>query len=127
MLPGNPDLEILQARVQELEETLGLTAPNIAVVFRLPASLAKLLGLLVSVPNVTPEMVEAKLGIVSDCKCAIHRLRRYLDMYCEQTGEQELQIRSRRTIGYWVDEPTKKRIRDLTQAPALAPALVAAE
>jgi len=103
----------LRARIQSLELTLGITQnSNIGVIFRLPASLTKLLGLLLSAPNVTPEMV-AELGIVTNTKVAMHRLRNYLDIWSKANGQEDFDIRSRRTLGYWLDESTKKRIRGL--------------
>lgn len=118
-------LEIaLRARIQDLEAALGLNNDNLGAVFRLPAAHAKLLGLLLAVQNVTPEMVQDRLGIVTDTKVAMHRLRSYLTTWAADNQQDAFEIKSRRTLGYWLDDSTKRRMREIVTSrviPAIAP------
>lgn len=109
------EIAALKAQIKELEDLLGLHDDNLGVVFRLPVSLTKLMGLLMSVPNVTPDMIQQRLMIATDAKVAIHRLRTHLE-------EWQVEIRSRRALGYWFDDETKKKIRAIVTSK-VAPGL----
>lgn len=100
------------ARVADLETALEQSNANLAVTFRLPPALNKLLGLLISLPNVTSEMVHQRLEIATDAKVAVHRLRRYMSPH-------GIQINSRRNLGYWIENADKAKIRAM-----LKPAVV---
>jgi hypothetical protein len=100
----------LRARVRDLEAVLGQNHEGITATFRLPPVLSNLFGLLLSLPNVTSEMIRQRLEIATDAKVAIHRLRTHLKDF-------DIEIQSRRNVGYWFDDATKVRIRALI-APA---------
>lgn len=99
------DVETLQERVRELEATLGL-ADDYIVAFDLSPVQRKVLGLMMQLPHVTPEMIEFRLGIATAAKVAMYRLRRRL----KPLG---IEIKSRRNIGYWLDPKTKELVRSL--------------
>ena len=99
----------MKAKIQDLEAALGLGDDHLGVIFKLPISLTKLLGLLMAVPNVTPEMIQLRLQIATDAKVAVHRLR--LAMAKSPHFKDENIIQSRRGLGYWLDAPIKDRIK----------------
>lgn len=109
----DPEKEALRQRVRDLEYALGLNNDNMAVTFRLPKSLAQLLGLLISVDSAPTEMIEQHIEIVSHARVGVNRLRAHLDEWCREKKIPLLPINSRRTMGYWIDDETKARIRDL--------------
>jgi hypothetical protein len=98
------ELERLQQRVKDLQIALGQSNENLAVTFKLTPVLNNLMGLLLALPNVTPEMIRQRLEIAPDAKVAIHRLRKHLEPY-------SIEIKSRRNLGYWLEDETKLRIR----------------
>jgi hypothetical protein len=61
-----------------------------------------------AMPNVTPEMIVMRLNIATDSKVAVHRLREALKPY-------EIEVRSKRGLGYWLDAETKERVKLLAQ------------
>jgi hypothetical protein len=69
------------------------------------------LGLLLSVPNVTTQMIEQQLEIANHAKVVIGRLRADLDAYCRGANTPPLVIQGKRALGYWLDKDTKDRIR----------------
>lgn len=92
-------------RIAALEAALGYNdTKQLISAFRIPPTLANLLSLLISTPYVTAEEVEKKLGACKDLKVAICRLRKELAKY-------EIEIKSRRFSGYWIEDATKDRIR----------------
>lgn len=92
-------------RIAALEAALGKNeVKQLVSTFRIPPSLANLLSMLISTPYVTTEEVEKQLGACKDLKVAICRLRKMLVSY-------EIEIKSRRFSGYWIEEATKDRIR----------------
>lgn len=107
----------LRARIRDLELTLGQSDDNLAVTFRLTPVLNNLLGLLLSLPNVTPEMIRQRLEIAPDAKVAIHRLRKHLEPW-------DVTIHSRRNVGYWLEPETKAKIRAMV-ADVIGPAAAA--
>jgi hypothetical protein len=109
------ELVALKLRVKELEACLGLNDRNLGSFFKLSASMTNLLGLMLSVPNVTPEMIQTRLRIASESKVAIRRLRVGLDKWAAENEQQPFIIHAKRQMGYWFDEETKKRIRAVTQ------------
>jgi hypothetical protein len=102
----------LKARIADLEAALEQCNPNLAVVFRLPTALNKLLGLLLSLPNVTSEMVLDRLGIATDAKVAMHRLRKHMAPF-------GIVIESRRNLGYWIDQDAKAKIRAMLKPASI--------
>lgn len=99
----------LRARIRDLEAALGQSNENLAVTFRLTPVLNNLLGLLLSLPNVTSEMIRQRLEIATDAKVAIHRLRRHLEPW-------KIEIKSRRSLGYWLEDEDKEKIREAVAA-----------
>lgn len=104
----------LRERVRDLEAALGQNDNTLAVTFRLTPKLSNLLGLLLQLPNVTPEMIQHRLEIASDAKVAMHRLRVHLKSW-------GVVVHSRRHLGYWLDGDTKERIRALASGNAAPP------
>ena len=94
----------LRARIRDLEAALKQNDKSLAITFKLPPVLSNLLGLLLSVPIVTPEMVRQRLEITTDAKVAMHRLRNHLKPW-------DIKIHSRRNIGYWIEADDKHRIK----------------
>jgi hypothetical protein len=111
----------LRARVQELEAALGLSNGNLGAIFHLPSSQARLLGLLLETQTVTPEMIQERLRIVTNAKMGIHRLRAYLKAWSSREGVEPIEIFGRRTLGWWLDDATKQRIRALITAQVTPP------
>ena len=106
----------LRARIRDLEAELGQSNENLAVTFRLTPVLNNLLGLLLSLPNVTSEMIRQRLEIATDAKVAIHRLRRHLEPW-------KIVIKSRRSLGYWLEDEDKEKIREAVAAKIGTPPL----
>ncbi|MCK1741373.1 hypothetical protein IVA80_10975 [Bradyrhizobium sp. 139] len=96
----------LRTRVRDLELVLGLRDESLVATFRLTPVLNNVLGLLLNVPAVTPEMVRQRLEIAHDAKVAIHRLRKHMLPY-------GITVQSRRNVGYWLDDEAKMKIRDM--------------
>lgn len=109
------EIATLKARIHDLETALGLHEDHLGVIFKLPKSLTSLLGLLLHVPNVTPEMIQLRLMIATDAKVAMHRLRLAMQPFHAQLGllPADHLVQSRRGLGYWLDDATKKKIRAL--------------
>ncbi|WP_454627688.1 hypothetical protein [Bradyrhizobium cenepequi] len=116
------ELEVLRSRLRDLELVLGQGNDSLAVTFRLTPVLNNLMGLLLALPNVTPEMIRQRLEIAPDAKVAIHRLRKQIEPW-------GIKIKSRRNLGYWLEDDTKVTIRAMlaskleqnTQAQPLTP------
>jgi hypothetical protein len=92
---------------------------KLLVTFKLPPGPNNLLGLLLSVEMVTPEMIERRLEIATESKVAVHRLRKYLEPY-------DIKIESRRHLGYWLTPETKARIHKMIDG-GVTPAVTEAE
>lgn len=71
--------------------------------YNLSPSLAKLLRLLIENKIVTGRMVEIEHKLSTDARIAMHRLRRRMD-------GTEIEIKSRRDVGYWLDPDHKDEI-----------------
>lgn len=99
----------LRNRVRDLELALGQRDEGLAATFRLTPVLNNLMGLLLTVPVVTPEMIRQRLEIAPDAKVAAHRLRKQLEPF-------EIKIHSRRNVGYWLEDADKARIRGMVAA-----------
>lgn len=100
------EIEKLRARVAELEKLLNQKSNDITSVFRMPPALSDLLGLLVAMPTINAEIVQEKIGITSDIKVTMHRLRKELQPF-------KISIKSRRHAGYWLDDADKERIKEM--------------
>lgn len=107
----NDDDEVteLRTRVRDLELTLGQRDEALLSTFRLTPVLNNLMGLLLAVPIVTPEMIRQRLEIAPDAKVAAHRLRKHLKAW-------DIQVHSRRNVGYWIEDEDKARIHGLVAA-----------
>lgn len=99
----------MRNRIRDLELALGQRDEGLLATFRLTPVLNNLMGLLLSVPAVTPEMIRQRLEIAPDAKVAVHRLRR-------QLAEFDIKIQSRRNVGYWIEDEDKARIRGMVAA-----------
>lgn len=102
----NNIIEDLKARVRELEGMLGQNDYDLAPVFDLPPNLCKLLGLLLRVDVVTPEMIELRLNIATDAKVAAFRLRKRM-------FPRGVYIHSQYGIGYWMTAENKARVKQI--------------
>jgi hypothetical protein len=96
----------LQERIHNLETALGQHDARIELAFRLPPSLAKLLGLLVALPVVTPEIILERVQLGRDYKNSIFRIRR-------QMHEFGVVISSQPKTGYWLTPEMKTRVQKL--------------
>lgn len=76
---------------------------DLQIAFELPQSLARLLRLLMESKLLTSRDIVHTHKIATDGKVAIHRLRRYLENH-------DLEIKSRRELGYWLEPSTKEKI-----------------
>lgn len=74
--------------------------------FKIPQSMAKLLLLLLNNKSLTTQEISQVHKISTDGRTAAHRLRRYLKDY-------NIEIKSRREIGYWLEPETKDMIKKL--------------
>jgi hypothetical protein len=112
----------LKQRNHDLETALGLHDDHLGVIFKLPKSLTQLLGLLVAVPNVTPDMIQQRLMIATDAKVAMHRLRQAMEPFYTELGVTPTAglIQSRRGLGYWIDSSVKDRIKSMV-TPGVTP------
>lgn len=106
----------MRNRIRDLELALGQRDDGLAATFRLTPVLNNLMGLLLSVPTVTPEMIRQRLEIAPDAKVAMHRLRKQLKEFCDEHELPPLEIHQRRNVGYWLDDIDKQRIRGLVAA-----------
>jgi hypothetical protein len=104
------DVEVLQGRVRDLEVALGQNDSKLSNTFKLTPNLANFLGLLLALPVVTAEIISERAGIASDAKVAKHRLQKELIPW-------DIQVHSKRLLGYWLDDDTKARIRALLDPP----------
>jgi hypothetical protein len=102
------DPEYLKQRIRDLETALNQRNDNLALAFQLSPLLNKLFGLLLSLPTVTTNMIAQRVGITADAKVAIHRLRKHLKSW-------EITVHSKRSLGYWIDEADKVKIRALIE------------
>lgn len=95
----------LLARIKDLEAALGQNDATLAASFDLSPKLSDLLGLLLKLRVVTSEVIQQRLGVASDPKVAIHRLRKAM-------ARHGVRIEVRRGFGYWIGEEDKARIRE---------------
>ena len=100
----NDDLDALKARIADLEAALDQKNKSIEATFKLTPSLTNLLGLLLSLPTVSAEIITHRLEVTSDAKVAVHRLRKILLPY-------GVTIHSTRLLGYWISDEDKEKIR----------------
>lgn len=80
--------------------------------YDLPPSLAKILIMLVENQVVTARMIELDHRLTKDAKVAMHRLRRRLTA-------SDVEIRSRRDVGYWLETPSREIVREAMKGLAL--------
>ena len=82
-------------------------------VFRLTPALASLLGLLMEKPTVTKSDIEADGRVPANVRVSVCRLRKEM----EQIG---VEVKSRRYIGYWIEDVDKQKVRDRLEAVGAA-------
>jgi hypothetical protein len=108
------EIELLKARIYDLETALGQHQKDIlAVTFKLRLQESKLLGLLLAVPNVTSEMIQQRLELGANAKTTVYRLRQHMLGY-------GIKVQSKRGLGYWLDQGTKQRVQAMI-TPGVAP------
>lgn len=78
----------------------------VQVRFRLPATLAQLLLLLVHHPIVTAAQVENEEKVVTSIRVAMNRLRARF---------KEVPVQSRRGVGYWIDPDDRRKLNQIIQ------------
>lgn len=100
------EIETLREKVRNLEAALGQRNDKLAYTFKLTPAQTSLLGLLLALPSVNADTITDRLGIVTDVKVAIHRLRNELKTW-------DIAIQSKRNLGYWLDEGAKGRIKGM--------------
>lgn len=106
MTSTEEDNEALRTRVRDLETALQIGSQSIHATFMLPPRLADILGVLLSQPVVTSDMIQNKLELATEPKVAVHRLRKAMEKY-------GIKIQSRNRVGYWIDEAGKAEINRL--------------
>jgi len=99
------DYESLQLRIRDLEHVLNLRNDNLAIAYKLASTNLKIMGLLLSLPTITPQMMTTRLSITTDAKVAMHRLRTHLKPY-------GIEIHNKRGLGYWIEDADKAKIRE---------------
>lgn len=99
-------IEELEEQIRDLKSALGQDDPTISITFKLSASLSNALGLLMARIVVPGEMLSQSLGIATDSKVLINRLRNEMKDY-------GVKIEGRRNVGYWLDEDTKAKVRGM--------------
>jgi hypothetical protein len=102
-------IHILEEQLRDLQYRLRQTDQSLLVTFKLPPQRMKLMALLLSLPIVTPEIIAQRLGIDIEVRVAMNRLRKDLEPF-------EIEIQSRRKLGYWFTEETKAKIKQLVDA-----------
>jgi len=103
------EIETLRARIRELEDVLSHSNRAITATFRLPPALSQLMGLLLSLPHVNRKIITEQLGVASVAKVAIWRLREELKPF-------NIEIHSKRSLGWWIEEDDKRRAQELIEA-----------
>lgn len=78
---------------------------DLAFVFLLPPLLTSILRILLERPRVTTEQLTSQLPEGTDIKSAIFRIRKLLK-------EHEVELRSRRYLGYWIEPADKTKLLD---------------
>ena len=78
---------------------------GLRVVFRLTPQETNLMMLLYTMQLVTPEVIVQRLGIATEVRVAMYRLRRTLVRH-------GVVINSKRRFGYWLDNETKAQIKE---------------
>jgi len=102
-------IAILQTQLHDLQYRLRQTDQSLIVTFKLPPQRMKLMGLLLTLPIVTPEVIAQRLGIDIEVRVAMNRLRKDLARF-------GIVVESRRKLGYWFTDETKNKIKAMTSA-----------
>lgn len=100
------EIEMLRARVVNLEAALHQKSPAMVAKLNLTPALSDLLGLLISLPFVTAHNVQDQLAIFTNLKVGICRLRKILEPH-------GVTIQSRRFSGYWLSQKDKDYLNAL--------------
>jgi hypothetical protein len=100
------ELEAAREIVRKLETELGQRHKSIGSVFKLPPSLVRVLDLLLMMPVVEPDLLYRHAGI--GAKVTMHRLRKALAAW-------DLNVRSRRRTGYYLDVADKAKVRAMLE------------
>jgi hypothetical protein len=102
-------IAILEAQLRDLQYRLRQTDQRLIATFKLSPQRMKLMGLLLTLPIVTPEVITRRLGINIEVRVAMNRLRKDLAKF-------EIPLESRRKLGYWFSDETKLKIKAMTAA-----------
>lgn len=89
-------------RSEQIEQT------DLAFVFSLPPLLTHIFKMLLEQSRVTTEQLTNQLPEGTDVKSAMFRLRRFLKSH-------EVELKSRRYLGYWVDPADKTKLLELAR------------
>lgn len=77
----------------------------IQIRYRLPPQQAALLHLLLDKVVVSTTMIEEETQLTTDAAVAMYRLRNRMD-------EHGIEIMSQRSVGYWIDDADKLKIKE---------------
>ena len=99
----------LEEKLRDLQYRLQQTDQSLIATFKLPPQRMKLMGLLLTLPIVTTEIIAQRLGIDIEVRVAMNRLRKDLNKW-------DLHVESRRKLGYWFTDDTKTKIKALVNA-----------
>jgi hypothetical protein len=103
MLSASADTRDLHERIRDLEKCLHQRDDDFALVFDLPPKMGDLLGLLYTMPVVTPEVITQRLAIATDAKAAVYRLRKLVEKH-------NIEIVGRRGYGYFLRDSSRELI-----------------
>lgn len=104
---SSEEVQRLKERIRILEGEQKQSEALFASIFKLTATQLKLLILLYKIPSATSTVISQRLGI-SDVKVAVYRLRRQL-----AKGGHDIEVKSHRNVGYWLDDASRELIKTL--------------
>lgn len=111
MTKKDSEITELRTRVRNLETVLGQRDKRLLATFKLTPVMNSLMGLLLELPIVSTETIHNHTEIAANAKVAAYRLRRLLKPY-------DIEVHSRRNVGYWFSDDDKKKIRELISEEA---------
>lgn len=100
------DMNELEARIRELEDALTLNHARYVKPFKLTQMQARILALLMVEPVVSSLALQQRVGMNTEAKVAINRLRQKLAPY-------EVEIKSKRFHGFWIEPEDKEKVEAL--------------
>ena len=97
----------LEAQVRDLQARLRSSDQGLIAAFKLSPQKTRLMGLLLQLPIVTPDIIAQRMGMSIEVRVAMNRLRKDLLVF-------DIHVESRRRLGYWFTDDTKAKIKAMT-------------